>query len=110
MTKVKNEKFQAKTGEISIRASEFFMLSKNIRPLPNLKEKDGIAFNSYEDKELRYRHRQLDLIANPNIIYTFRLRSKIISATRRFLDEDQDMDNLGFRCAMHRVGKPTTWE
>ena len=42
------------------------MLSKNIRPLPNLKEKNGVAFNSFEDKELRYRHRQLDLIVNPN--------------------------------------------
>ena len=82
------EIFKTKTGEISIRASEFYMLSKNIRPLPNLKEKDGIAFNSFEDKELRYRHRQLDLIANPNVISTFRLRSKIVSETRRFLDEN----------------------
>ena len=82
------EIFKTKTGEISIRASEFYMLSKNIRPLPNLKEKDGIAFNSFEDKELRYRHRQLDLIANPNVISTFRLRSKIVSETRRFLDKN----------------------
>ena len=82
------EIFTTKTGEISIRASEFFMLSKNIRPLPNLKEKDGVAFNSFEDKELRYRHRQLDLIANPDVISTFRLRSKIVSATRRFLDDN----------------------
>ncbi|MAJ44286.1 MAG: lysine--tRNA ligase [Candidatus Marinimicrobia bacterium] len=85
---VKGEIFITKTGEISIRASEFFMLSKNIRPLPNLKEKDGITFYSFEDKELRYRHRQLDLIANPNVISTFRLRSKIISTIRNFLDEN----------------------
>ena len=85
---VKGEIFTTKMGEISIRASELIMLSKNIRPLPNLKEKDGVAFNSFEDKELRYRHRQLDLIVNPSVISTFRIRSKIITETRRFLDEN----------------------
>ena len=86
---VTGEIFKTKTDEISIRASEITMLSKNIRPLPNLKEKDGKAFNSFEDKELRYRHRELDLIVNPEIISTFRLRSKIISETRRFLDDNK---------------------
>ncbi len=85
---VTGEIFKTKTDEISIRASEITMLSKNIRPLPNLKEKDGKAFNSFEDKELRYRHRELDLIVNPEIISTFRLRSKIISETRKFLDNN----------------------
>ena len=43
------------------------ILSKNIRPLPNLKGKEDVTFNSFDDKELRYRHRQVDLIANPEI-------------------------------------------
>ncbi len=79
--------FVTRTGETSIKVSEFFILAKNIRPLPNLKEKDGIAFNAFEDKELRYRHRQLDLIANPSVISTFRMRSKIISIIRSFLNK-----------------------
>ena len=50
------------------------ILSKNIRPLPNLKEKEGESFNAFEDKELRYRHRQLDLIANPSVKEIFKKR------------------------------------
>ncbi len=84
--------FVTKTGEISIKVNEFFILAKNIRPLPNLKEKDGIAFNAFEDKELRYRHRQLDLIANPSVISTFRMRSKIISIIRSFLNKNNFLE------------------
>ena len=61
------EIFITKTEELSIKACDLQILSKNIRPLPNLKEKEGTVFNVFEDKELRYRHRQLDLIVNPEI-------------------------------------------
>lgn len=83
---VSGKLFKTKTGEITIKAKSIQLLAKNIRPLPNLKEKDGVAFNAFEDKELRYRHRHLDMIANPEILQTFIKRSKIISEIRKFMD------------------------
>ncbi len=80
--------FKTKTGEITIKASEIKILAKNIRPLPNLKEKDGVAFNAFEDKELRYRHRHLDMIANPELLQSFTQRSKIISEIRKYMDSN----------------------
>jgi len=80
--------FITKMGELSIKADNIYLLSKNIRPLPNIKEKEGESFNAFEDKELRYRHRQLDLIANPDIIDIFKKRAKIISSVRKYLDEN----------------------
>ncbi len=81
------ELFITKTGELTIKADDVMILSKNIRPLPNLKEKEGETFNTFEDKEIRYRHRQLDLIANPSVKEIFKKRSRIISSLRKFLDE-----------------------
>jgi len=82
------ELFITKMGELSIKANNIHILSKNIRPLPNMKEKEGESFNIFEDKELRYRHRQLDLIANPKIKAVFKKRAKIISSTRKYLDSN----------------------
>ena len=82
------ELFITKMGELSIKADNIHILSKNIRPLPNMKEKEGESFNAFEDKELRYRHRQLDLIANPDIKTVFKKRAKIISSTRKYLDDN----------------------
>ncbi len=81
------ELFVTKMGELSIKADNINILSKNIRPLPNMKEKEGESFNAFEDKELRYRHRQLDLIANPSIKAVFKKRAKIISSIRKYLDD-----------------------
>ena len=81
------ELFITKTGELTIKADDVIILSKNIRPLPNLKEKEGETFNAFEDKELCYRHRQLDLIANPAVKEIFKKRSRIISSLRKFLDD-----------------------
>ena len=83
---ISGDLFITKMGELTIKASGLEILSKNIRPLPNLKEKDGEAFNAFEDKELRYRHRHLDLIANPEVMNVFKERAKIISALRSELD------------------------
>ena len=80
--------FVTKMGELSIKADNINILSKNIRPLPNMKEKEGESFNAFEDKELRYRHRQLDLIANPSIKAVFKKRAKIISSIRKYLDDN----------------------
>lgn len=83
---VNGDLFITKMGELTIKTTELEILSKNIRPLPNLKEKDGEAFNGFEDKELRYRYRHLDLIANPEVMNVFKLRAKIISLLRSELD------------------------
>tara|TARA_Y100001968_G_scaffold329924_1_gene380415 strand:+ start:23 stop:1522 length:1500 start_codon:yes stop_codon:yes gene_type:complete len=85
---VKGVMFYTKTNEYSIRISSFEILSKSIRPLPNLKEKDGEAFNSFEDKELRYRHRHLDFIANPERKNIFINRHNIINGFRDFLNKN----------------------
>ena len=82
----KGKLFYTKTNEFSINVTEFTMLSKSIRPLPNLKEKDGKVFFSFDDKEQRYRNRHLDLIANSNVKDIFILRSKIINEIRNFLN------------------------
>ena len=79
--------FTTKTGEISIRVSTLKILSKSIRPLPIVKEKNGKIFDAFTDKEQRYRNRHLDLILNPNVKETFIKRSQIIKSIRMFLDE-----------------------
>ena len=81
--------FITKVGELSIRVNNLFILSKNLRPLPNLKEKEGENFNSFEDKELRYRNRHLDLIANPDTKNIFIKRAKIISSIRQYMDGNE---------------------
>ena len=78
--------FFTKTKELSIKASEIVLLSKNIRPLPNMKEKNGKTFFSFEDKEHRYRKRYLDLIINSPNKMVFIKRSKIINELRVFLN------------------------
>jgi len=79
--------FKTKMGEISIHAKKVTILSKSIRPLPVVKEKDGNVFDAFADKEQRYRNRHLDLAVNPDVRAVFKKRSIIISAIRRFLDE-----------------------
>ena len=66
-------------GEISIRVSEYTLLSKSLRPLPE-------KFHGLKDTDTRYRQRYLDLIVNPEVRKTFILRSRIISAIRSFLN------------------------
>ena len=78
--------FTTKMGEKSIHAKEFTVLAKSIRPLPVVKEKDGETFDAFEDKELRYRNRHLDLIVNPEVRDVFVKRAKIISTIRQYLD------------------------
>ena len=82
------ELFYTKTEELSIRSKEFTILTKSIRPLPNLKEKDGKTFFSFDDKELRYRKRHLDLIANFKSKDVFVKRSLIINSIRQYLNNN----------------------
>ena len=84
---VEGEVFKTKTGEISIKTTSLTILAKSIRPLPVVKEKDGQLFDSFSDKEQRYRNRHLDLILNPEVKETFHKRSMIIRAIRKCLDK-----------------------
>ncbi|HPS56481.1 MAG TPA: lysine--tRNA ligase [Spirochaetota bacterium] len=80
---------KSKTGEITIFADEFTLLTKNIRPLPVVKEKDGETFDLFADKELRYRNRQVDLIVTPGVRETFIKRIQIIRNIKRILDSKE---------------------
>lgn len=79
--------FRTQTGEISVHAQKLTFLSKSIRPLPIVKEKDGEVYDGFSDPELRYRQRYVDLIVNPDVKETFRKRSIIIKTLRDALDE-----------------------
>jgi len=84
--------FKTKTGEISIHAQRYVLLSKSLRPLPVVKEKvdeqgNKIIFDPFSDKELRYRQRYVDLVVNPEVRQTFVKRSTILRQMRKFLDE-----------------------
>ena len=80
--------FKTKTKEISVHAKSITVLAKSIRPLPIVKEKDGETFDSFEDKEQRYRNRHLDLIVNPEVKEVFKKRTIITSALRSYLDNE----------------------
>ena len=79
--------FRTQTGEISVHAKKLTVLAKSLRPLPIVKYKDDVAYDSFEDPELRYRQRYVDLIVNDGVKDTFLKRSKIISTMRAVLDE-----------------------
>lgn len=78
--------FRTQTGEISVHARKLVMLSKSLRPLPIVKEKDGKVFDAFTDPELRYRQRYLDLIVNPQVKEVFVKRTRMINAIREFFN------------------------
>lgn len=84
---VKGYVFTTKTGETSIHVREFTILSKSLRPLPIVKEKDGEAFDEVTDPEFKYRQRYADLIVNPGVKDVFIKRTKLINAIRQFLND-----------------------
>ena len=84
---VKGFVFRTQTGEISIHAKELIVLAKSLKPLPIVKEKDGQTFDSFDDPELRYRQRYVDMIVNNGVKETFLKRATIIRTMRRILDE-----------------------
>ena len=79
--------FRTQTGEISVHAKELTLLSKSIKPLPIVKYKDGVAYDKFDDPELRFRQRYVDLVVNEGIKETFLKRAKVISTMRQFFDE-----------------------
>jgi lysyl-tRNA synthetase class 2 len=84
---IKGFVFRTQTGEISIHAKEIVLLSKSLKPLPVVKEKDGVTYDSFEDPELRYRRRYVDLIVNPDVKDIFLKRTTVIRTLRAALDE-----------------------
>ena len=84
---VKGKVFRTQTGEISVHASEFTLLSKSLKPLPIVKYKDGVAYDKFDDPELRYRQRYVDLVVNEGVKDTFLQRATVIRTIRRVLDE-----------------------
>ena len=77
--------FRTKRGELSLKVTDVRLLSKSLLPLPE-------KYHGLQDKELRFRKRYIDLIANPDVKSVFKTRSKIISQLRRLLDEKEFME------------------
>ena len=84
---VKGYVFRTQMGEISVHVSELTVLSKSLKPLPIVKYKDGVAYDKFDDPELRYRQRYVDLVVNDGIKSTFEKRATIIRTLRNTLDE-----------------------
>ena len=83
---VKGFVFRTQTGEISVHAREIKLLSKSLKPLPIVKYKDGIAYDKFDDPELRARQRYVDLIVNDGVKDTFLKRATILRTMRNFFD------------------------
>ena len=83
---IKGTIFRTQTGEITVHAKEITFLSKSIRPLPIVKYKDGVAYDKFEDPELRYRQRYVDLVVNDDVKEIFIKRNKIYSSMREFFN------------------------
>ncbi len=83
---VKGFAFVTQTGELSIHCKELTVLGKSLRPLPVVKEKDGVTYDAFTDPEIRYRQRYVDLIVNPHVREVFEKRAKIVSTMRQFFD------------------------
>ena len=84
---VKGFVFRTQTGEISVHAQELTLLSKALKPLPIVKYKDGVAYDKFDDPELRYRQRYVDLVVNEGVKDTFLQRATVIRTLRKVLDE-----------------------
>lgn len=83
---VKGFVFITQMGEISIHVKEFKILCKSLRPLPVVKEKEGVVYNAFTDAEMRYRQRYVDLIVNPQVKEVFAKRTRLVNSMREFLN------------------------
>ncbi|MEA2042364.1 MAG: lysine--tRNA ligase [Bacteroidota bacterium] len=84
--------FKTKMGEITVKASEYTILTKSVKPLPAVKEKDGKVYDAFSDPEQRYRQRYLDLIVNPQVKDAFVKRTKLTNSMREFLNKKDYME------------------
>jgi lysyl-tRNA synthetase, class II len=83
---IKGFVFRTQMGEITVHVRELTLLSKSLRPLPVVKEKDGVVYDAVTDPEMRYRQRYVDLIINPDVREVFRKRTKIVMSMRELFD------------------------
>ncbi|WP_295730005.1 lysine--tRNA ligase [uncultured Muribaculum sp.] len=84
---VKGFVFRTQTGEISVHARELTVLGKSLRPLPIVKVKDGVTYDAFDDPELRYRRRYVDLVVNDGVKDIFIKRTKVFNSMRQFFNE-----------------------
>lgn len=85
---VKGYVFRTQTGEISVHAQELTVLGKSLRPLPIVKVKDGVTYDGFEDPELRYRRRYVDLIVNEGVKDIFLKRTRVYNTMREYFNEN----------------------
>ena len=83
---IKGRAFLTQVGELSIHVKEFSLLSKSLRPLPVVKEKEGKTFDAVTDPEFRYRQRYVDLVINPDVREVFRKRTRIYDSLRELFN------------------------
>ena len=84
---IKGFVFKTQTGEISVHAKELTLLSKSLKPLPIVKYKDGVAYDKFDDPEMRARQRYVDLIVNDGVKETFLKRATVLRTMRQFFDK-----------------------
>ncbi len=84
--------FRTQTGEISVHAASLTVLSKSLRPLPIVKVKDGVTYDAFDDPELRYRRRYVDLVVNDGVKDIFIKRTKIFNSMRQYFNDHGYME------------------
>jgi len=84
---IKGFVFRTQMGTVSVHAEELTLLAKSLRPLPIVKYKDGVAYDSFEDPEMRYRQRYVDLVVNEGVKAVFIKRTQIVNAMRSYINE-----------------------
>ncbi len=89
---IKGYVFRTQTGEISVHAQELIVLGKSLRPLPIVKVKDGVTYDAFDDPELRYRRRYVDLIVNDGVKDIFVKRTKVLNSMRKFFNDHGYME------------------
>lgn len=84
--------FRTQTGEISVHAATLTVLSKSLRPLPIVKVKDGVTYDAFDDPELRYRRRYVDLVVNDGVKDIFIKRTKVFNSMRQYFNDHGYME------------------
>ena len=84
--------FRTQTGEITVHAEKITVLAKSLRPLPIVKVKDGVTYDAFDDPELRYRRRYLDLVVNDGVKDIFIKRTKVLNSMRQFFNDHGYME------------------